>query len=169
MDITISFSTSPSLSVGPFTVTVRDASNNATQTFTNVSRTTILNGYLIQNIDSLDKSIRVESSGTCNTFDTVDISSVTGGGGGEHTSNSTFYYGASRPASCAVETALPVTLYYDGLLSNLAVGNFLYTDSSGTPATSGYYFNDGLFVGSFYISGSSGEISSITDCNGSTP
>ena len=169
MDITISFSTTPSTTVGPFTVTVRDASNNITQTFSPVSRATILGGYLIQNITSLDKSIRVESSGTCNTFDTVDISSVTGGGGGEHTSNSTFYYGASMVAACAVETALPLTVYYDGLLSNLAVGNFLYSDSSGTPLSSGYYFNDGLVAGVFYISGSSGEITSITDCNGAIP
>ena len=170
MDITISFSTTPSLSVGPFTVTVRDASNNATQTFTNVSRTTILNGYLIQNIDSLDKSIRVESSGTCNTFDTVDISSVTGGGGGgSHTSNSTFYYGASRLASCDTETALPITVYYDGLLSDLEAGDYLYTDTSGSPLGGGYYFNDGLVYGSFYLSGSDGMITTISDCSGNTP
>ena len=170
MDITISFSTTPSLSVGPFTVTVRDGSNIATQTFSNVTRATILSGYLIQNITSLDESIRVESSGTCSTLDTVDISSVTGGGGGgggEHTSNSVFYYGTTRLESCAVETALTVTVFYDGLLSNLAVGNFVYSDSAGTPLSSGYYFNDGLTAGAFYVTG--GQISAITDCFGSTP
>ena len=168
MDITISFSTTPSLSVGPFTVTVRDSGNTATQTFSSVSRATILGGYLIQNITSLDTSIRVESSGTCSTLDTVDISSVTGGGGGgEHTSNSVFYYGTTRLESCAVETALTVTVFYDGLLSNLAVGNFVYSDSAGTPLSSGYYFNDGLTAGAFYVTG--GQISAITDCFGAQP
>jgi hypothetical protein len=168
MDITISFSTTPSASVGPFTVTVRDASNTATQTFSNVTRATILSGYLIQNITSLDTSIRVQSSGTCSTLDTVDISSVTGGGGGEHTSNSSFYYGSSRVAACALQ-AQPQTVFYDGLLSNLTTGNFLYSDTNGTPLSSGYYYTDGLAAGVFYISGGSGEITSITDCNGAQP
>jgi hypothetical protein len=171
MDITISFSTTPSLSVGPFTVTVRDSGNTATQTFLNVSRATILSGYLIQNITSLDESIRVESSGTCSTLDTVDISSVTGGGGGgggEHTSNSVFYYGTSGVNACNVGTALPVTVFYDGLLSALMSGDYLYEDQTGTPLTSGYYFNDGLTFGLFNV-GAGGMISTISDCSGSTP
>ena len=171
MDITISFSTTPSLSVGPFTVTVRDGSNTATQTFSNVTRATILSGYLIQNITSLDESIRVESSGTCSTLDTVDISSVTGGGGGgggTHTSNSVFYYGTSGVNACNVGTALPVTVFYDGLLSSLMSGDYLYEDQTGTPLTSGYYFNDGLTYGLFNV-GAGGMISTISDCSGSTP
>jgi hypothetical protein len=170
MDITISFSTTPSLSVGPFTVTVRDSGNTATQTFLNVSRATIIGGYLIQNITSLDTSIRVESSGTCSTLDTVDISSVTGGGGGggEHTSNSVFYYGTSSVNACNVGTALPVTVFYDGLLSALMSGDYLYEDQTGTPLTSGYYFNDGLTFGLFNV-GAGGMISTISDCSGSTP
>lgn len=172
MDITISFSTTPSLSVGPFTVTVRDSGNTATQTFLNVTRATILSGYLIQNITSLDESIRVESSGTCSTLDTVDISSVTGGGGGggggEHTSNSVFYYGTSGVNACNVGTALPVTVFYDGLLSSLMSGDYLYEDQTGTPLTSGYYFNDGLTFGLFNVA-AGGMISTISDCSGSAP
>ena len=172
MDITISFSTTPSASVGPVTVTVRDASNAATQTFSSVSRATILSGYLIQNITSLDTSIRVESTGTCSTLDTVDISSVTGGGGGggggEHTSNSVFYYGTSGVNACNVGTALPVTVFYDGLLSSLMSGDYLYEDQTGTPLTSGYYFNDGLTFGLFNVA-AGGMISTISDCSGSTP
>jgi len=169
MDITISFSTTPSLSVGPFTVTVRDGSNTATQTFSNVTRATILSGYLIQNITSLDESIRVESSGTCSTLDTVDISSVTGGGGGgTHTSNSVFYYGTSSINACNVGTALPVTVFYDGLLSSLMSGDYLYEDQTGTPLTSGYYFNDGLTFGLFNVA-AGGQISTISDCSGAQP
>jgi hypothetical protein len=171
MDITISFSTTPSLSVGPFTVTVRDGSNTATQTFLNVSRATIIGGYLIQNITSLDESIRVESSGTCSTLDTVDISSVTGGGGGgggEHTSNSVFYYGLDGVNACNVVSGLPVTVFYDGLLSSLMSGDSLYEDQTGTPLTSGYYFNDGLTYGLFYVA-AGGQISTISDCSGNAP
>lgn len=171
MDITISFSATPSTSVGPFTVTVRDASNNATQTFTNITRTQLLNGYLIQNITSLDTLIRAESSGTCNTFDTLDISGITGAGGGgggfTYTSSALMYYGSSRFASCSVNSAPSVNVWYSGNLNALIVGDNVYASSSGDPLQNGYYFTDGLTVGSFYVI--SGQIQSITDCNGNQP
>lgn len=169
MDITISFSTTPSTSVGPFTVTVRDASNVATQTFSGVSRTTILNGYLIQNITSLDKSILVESSGTCNTSDVVDISSVTGGGGATHTGNSQVDTGSSILLACSDN--ISTTVYFDGPNNMLAlqVGDYLYSDSSGTPAGDGYYYKSTLTAGVFHVTGGQGQIAGITDCAGNTP
>ena len=168
MDITISFSTTPSTSVGPFTVTVRDVSNNATQTFTNVSRTQINNGYLIQNITSLDKSILVESSGTCNTSDVVDISSVTGGGV-SHTGNALVDFGSTIFYSC--NDNFQTTVYFDGPnnMVSLQVGDYLYSDTSGTPAGDGYYYKDTLTAGVFHVTGGQGQIAGISDCAGNMP
>ena len=80
MDITITLTAGSSANVGPFTIKITDSSNVTRQYSTGVSRASLAAGYVVLGVTTSDTSITAESTGSCTTTATVDVSSVTGAG-----------------------------------------------------------------------------------------
>jgi hypothetical protein len=80
MDITITLTAGSSANVGPFTIKITDSSNITREYSTGVSRASLAAGYVVLGVTTNDSSITAESTGSCTTTATVDISSVTGAG-----------------------------------------------------------------------------------------
>lgn len=90
MDITISFFFTASLNIGPFNIKITDQTNTTRTYATGVSRASIVAGYVVQGITTSDVLIIAESTGTCGTSASVDITTVTGAGSASYTLTSAF-------------------------------------------------------------------------------
>ena len=171
MDIQVLITTSTTDSTGPFNV----VGNPGNVTIaTGVTKNQLTEGKVFPGVSNLITQITVTDTGVCNQAVTR---SVIGAGGSTPTPtpNTTFtsnaqldYSSNSRLTACT--SGSPQTVYFAG--NNMALllpGDFLYQDSSGTPVANGYYYNSSLVYGVFQVTGSLGEILTISDCNGDQP
>lgn len=170
MDIQVLITTSTTDSTGPFNI----VGNPGNVTIaTGQTKSELVAGKTFTGVSELINQITITDTGVCNQAITR---SVIGAGGTTPTptpfpysSNSVLdYSSASRLAACT--SGSPQTVFYAG--NNMALllpGDHLYQDSSGTPVANGYYYNSSLTYGVFQITGSYGEILTISDCNGNQP
>lgn len=109
----------------------------------------------------------ITSTGVCTN--SVNWLTFAGGGGGAHTGNALVDFGSSVSSSC--NDNVQTTVYFDGPnnMLPLQVGDYLYSDSSGTPAGDGYYYKSTLTYGVFHVTGGQGQIAGITNCSNQTP
>lgn len=153
---------------GPFNISGTTTGGSTYELANGVTKAQLKTGHTINTTYETLSGGTIQSTGTCSTSQSWSTG-IGGGGGGTHTGNALVDFGSSISSSCNNNSQ--TTVYFDGPnnMLPLQIGDYLYSDSSGTPAGDGYYYKSTLTYGVFHVTGGQGQIAGITNCSNQTP